>query len=245
MTSPETFSEKFRFSSWGVSGDAGRCVFSVVVAPHWEQLLERMWTWVQSGCMNLNMFLLFICCYVTTSQLISSLSSFCFGLQSSDIILRLAVCISEIFLLWLFNTRLFVLKWKRFSLYSPRNQPDNSSTLLHFSASHLLFVPSASPFLPSFVSIPRLLPPTHAVNLVCQQPRQRGWYHLIVLLSERGEAPVPALLRHAYFWFRAGYQVLAQSARQQLCPPGGVWIKQPARSQFAGEFVSEPQGSWD
>lgn len=158
MTSPETFSEKFWFSSWGVSGDAGCGVFSVVVAPHWEQLLERMWTWVQSGCMNLNMFLLFICCSVTTSQLISSLSSFVL-VSSLQISSEIGCVYFWVFLLWLFNTRLFVLKWKRFSLYSPRNQPDNSSTLLHFSASHLLFVPSASPFLPSFVSIPRLLPP--------------------------------------------------------------------------------------
>lgn len=244
MTSPETFSEKFGFSSWGVSGDAGRDVFSVVVAPHWEQLSEKD---VDLSSVWLHVFKhVFVVHLLLCNDLSAHFFTFFFLFWSPVFRyhLRLAVCISEFFLLWL-NTRLFVLKWKRFSLYSPRNQPDNSSTLLHFSASHLLFVPSASPFLPSFVSIPCLLPPTHAVNLVCQQPRQRGWYHLIVLLSETGEAPVPALLRHAYFWFRAGYQVLAQSARQQLCPPGGVWIKQPARSQFAGEFVSEPQGSWD
>lgn len=158
MTSPETFSEKFWFSSWGVSGDAGRCVFSVVVAPHWEQLLERMWTWVQSGCMYLNMFLLFICCSVTTSQLISSLSSFCFGLQSSDIIWDwLCVFLSFFFF---DSSTLVSLSWSESaSHFTPPetsltiaarsfiSQPPTSSSC----PQRLLFSPHLSPSLVSFL----------------------------------------------------------------------------------------------
>ena len=147
VTSPETFCERFRFS-WGVCGDAGhRSVLSLRgCGPE-----LRLVTWIchvfvvdlllcnDVSAHSFTFFFLFSCRVGSESDLPPVVSvGCCAGLQSLDII--------WVFLLWLLNTRLFVLKWKCFSLYSPRNQPDNSSTLLHLSASRLLFVPSASPF---------------------------------------------------------------------------------------------------
>lgn len=150
---------------------------------------------------------------------------------------------------WLFNTHLFVCKWKRLhiSLYSPETR---LTIATHFFISQLptsAFCPQRLPFTrlpPSFVSIPRLLASYTCRERDLPRARERGWYHLILLLSETREGPVPTFLSGAYFWFWAGYQVkLGVPTTAIALPPRGVWIKQPARSQFAGEFVSEPQGS--
>lgn len=100
-----------------------------------------------------------------------------------------------------------------------RNQSDNSNTLLHFSASHLVSLSSASPFHPPFVSIPCLLALLHMpLTWFAKNSKAGGggWYHLILLLWETREDPVPVFLSGAYFWFWAGCQVLAPECPQQL-----------------------------
>lgn len=89
---------------------------------------------------------------------------------------------------WLFNTHLFVLKWKRFSLYSC----ETGLTIATSFFVSLVFVLSVffsldfSPHLsPSLISSP----PSHAVNVICQE------HHLILLLSEIREGPVPTFLK--------------------------------------------------
>lgn len=60
--------------------------------------------------------------------------------QWSDLT-RTCFCLVFIRKAWLFNTHLFVCQWKHPAHLAllPRNQSDNSNTLLHFSVSHLPF----------------------------------------------------------------------------------------------------------
>ncbi len=120
----------------------------------------------------------------------------------------------EVFIrkVWLFNTHLFVCKRKRWhiSLYSPETRLTIATRFFISQLPTSAFCPQRLLFRslpPSFVSIPRLL-----ASYTCRwrdlpRARERGWYHLILLLSETRESPVPTFLSGAYFWFWAGYQV--------------------------------------
>lgn len=158
MTSPETFSEKFRFSSWGVSGDAGRDVFSVVVAPHWEQLSEKD---VDLSSVWLHEFKhVFVVHLLLCNDLSAHFFTFFFLFWSPVFRyhLRLAVCFSEFF--FFDSSTLVSLSWSESaSHFTPPetsltiaarsfiSQPPTSSSC----PQRLLFSPHLSPSLVSFL----------------------------------------------------------------------------------------------
>lgn len=137
------------------------------------------------------------------------------GCNSGTIWQEQGFCLVFIRKAWLFNTHLFVRKWKHLhiSLSSPKTSLTKAT---RFFISHLFFLFSASSHLsPSLI----YSPPTHAV--FSQGPESGGWYHLTLLLSQTQvrASLVPAFLGSAYFWFWAEYQVKCPQ-QPWLCPPG-------------------------